>query len=721
MTDYIREYDINELLDLYRKYDSNEDHIALIVKAYNYASDAIGPDKRRITGEKYISHAIRVGIILTDLYSDYISLAATLLHEMIIEEKKDIIEIEQEFGSDVALLVEGITKISHLNFSASTESMIQSQRKIFVGLAKDVRVIIIKLADRLDNMRTLSCMPEAIQKQKAKETLEILTPIAHRLGLNKIKGELEDLSLKYGKREAYDDVVAKLAKSEEERNKAVLKMKEELIEILENAHLKYEIKGRSKSIYSIYKKLDKGRMFKDIYDLLALRILIENEQDCYFVLGLIHAKYKHFPNRFKDYIAMPKNNMYQSLHTTIFGHDNNVFEIQIRTYEMNELAERGIASHWSYKEKGKNNKVLKSMEQKLELFRSVIESNEETTDPNELLDTVKNEILNEYIYVYTPNGDVIELPNGSTPVDFAYRVHSKIGEAIIGAIVNDNIVPLSYQLESGDIVKINTTKKPTGPKVEWLSFVKTSQAKDKIKAYFTRCEKETYINKGSLLLEKELRKKKLEFSILNDNAKMTELLESLKLKDLTELHHAIGSNRITAGFVINFLTEENDSKDDLLLKRVMNAETKEVIIKNDIIVEGIDEIKATLAKCCMPIYGDDITGYITKGEGISVHRTDCHNVYESERLIDVKWNLMKGKKYKASLIIEADKTDNGLINIINKASTNDISIESVNTNDKGDYISYDLIVLTFNVSDLEKYISSVTSLPFIIRVERSVK
>ncbi|MDD4036431.1 MAG: RelA/SpoT family protein [Bacilli bacterium] len=719
MNKTIKELDLKELLELYQVYDSDKEHHKFIEKAYDYAKQN-HKNKLHFDNEPLINHLLRVAIILTTLECDHISMAATLLHELINEDQKTYDELESLFGVDVAILVDGVSKISRLNFGASTESMIQSQRKIFVGLAKDPRVIIIKVADRLDNMRHLDYLPIGEQKQKAKETLEILIPIAHRLGLNTIKSELEDLSLKYSKREAYDDVMNKLNKTKDERDKAVNQMKNELIEILEANHLNYQIKGRSKSIFSIFKKLDKGRPFSDIYDLLALRILIEKESDCYLLIGLIHSKYKYIPSRFKDFIAMPKNNMYQSIHTTIWGHDGNMFEIQIRTYEMDEIAERGIASHWSYKEQGKSNKVLHTMEQKLEVFRSIIETNEENINPNELLEAFKEE-LTEDIYVYTPNGDVVELPKGSTPVDFAFKVHTQVGEAMIGAIVNNNIVPLSYELESGDIIKINTTKNSNGPKLEWLNYAKTSQAKNKIKAFFAKNEKENCITKGELSLQKELRRKKIEFSVLNDNNIMAPVFKELKTKDLEDLYHAIGSNRITSGIVINTISGDSESKDDLIIKKVMNAKGKEIVLKNDIVVEGIDDIKVTLSKCCMPIKGDAIVGYITKGEGISVHRANCPNIAHNDRIIDVSWNPKTTKKYKTVLLIEANKTDNGLINIINRAAIQDINIDSVNTTDKINTITYELTVLTFNANNLDKYIANIYSLPFVDKVERIIK
>ena len=477
---------IDELIDKFKKYNNNEKDIELIRKAYYYAEKKHFGQKR-ISGDDYILHPLNVALILTEISADAPCMAAALLHDTIEDSDATKEEIESLFGSEVALLVDGVTKINKINFSSDSEASAAYQRKILVGLSEDVRVIIIKLADRLHNMRTLDVMSEEKQKKKAKETLEILTPVAHRLGIYKIKSELEDLSLRYLKPDAYFDIVEKLNQKKVERDAAVSKMMDEVSNLLKEHNIPHEIKGRSKSIYSIYNKLSKGRPFSDIYDILALRVFVDTEQECYIALGLIHSKYKPVPKRFKDYIAMPKTNLYQSLHTTVFGIDGELFEIQIRNYEMDKIAEYGIASHWSYKEH-KNGAVASKdvMEQKLQIFRNIIELNEDSSTPEEFVSSVKKDILsNDVIYVYTPKGDVVELPDGSTPVDFAYKVHSEVGDRMIGAIVNDNIVPLDYKLNNGDIIKINTNK-ASSPSKDWLSFVVTTGAKNKIRAYFSK-------------------------------------------------------------------------------------------------------------------------------------------------------------------------------------------------------------------------------------------
>ena len=541
---------IDNLLDKVKEYDDNKKHLDMIRKAYEYANSK-HVHQKRITGDDYIQHPLNVALILTNINSDYKAICAALLHDTIEDSDGTYEEISKLFDKEVANLVECVTKINRISFTSESEQMAANQRKILVGLAEDVRVIIIKLADRLHNMRTLYVMPLEKQKKKAKETLEILTPVAHRLGIYKIKSELEDLSLRYSKPEAYYDIVEKLNLKKTERDKAVGEMLSEVSKLLDEHNIKHEIKGRSKSIYSIYTKMNKGKRFDDIYDILALRILVDTKQECYLALGLIHSKYKPVPKRFKDYIAMPKTNLYQSLHTTVFGVYGQLFEIQIRTYEMDQIAEYGIASHFAYKEnKAVNTKD--AMEQKLQIFRSIIELNEDTKTPEEFITSIKKDILTtSSIYVYTPKVDVIEMPEGATPVDFAYKVHSEVGDTMTGAVVNDKIVPLNYVLKTGDIIKINTNKN-SKPSKDWLNFVITSQAKNKIKSYYSKLEKDENLAKGLEILEKEFRKKNMPINeTLNKN--LPEILEELKLKDLDELYIALGSGKVTITAVIKII------------------------------------------------------------------------------------------------------------------------------------------------------------------------
>ena len=481
---------IEDILDKARAYIEDEEQINIINKAYLFAKEKHSGQYRK-SGEEYILHPMSVAMILTTVYADYETIAAGLLHDVLEDCDCTDLEMKEEFGGTITKLVQGVTKLSKINFSTENEYLIDYYKKIIVGMSEDVRVIIIKLADRLHNMRTLWALSDEKQKQKAHEALDIFAPIAHHLGIHKIKSELEDLSLRYLKPDVFYDIAEKLNKTKIERDRIVYDMQEDLSNLLNEHHIPHEMKGRSKSIYSIYNKLDKGKKFSDIYDLLALRIIVNTEQECYLALGLIHSKFRPLPRRFKDYVAMPKPNMYQSLHTTVFGVDGYLFEVQIRTHEMDEVAENGIAAHWAYKEnKGSKNSanLTNTTEQKLQFFKSIIDLSHDKMTSEEFVNSVKDEVLNNNIYCFTPKGDVIELPKGATPLDFAYKIHTKVGESTVGAIVNNNIVPLDYELQNNDIVKINTNKSST-PSKEWLNMVKCSATKNKIKAFFTKNDK----------------------------------------------------------------------------------------------------------------------------------------------------------------------------------------------------------------------------------------
>lgn len=719
MNDEYRNITIEDLIEKVKTYNTNEKDIDLINRAFDYAYKKHFGQKR-ISGDDYITHPLNVAMILTDINADAPCLTAALLHDTIEDSDSTKEEVTKLFGADVALLVDGVTKINRLHFSNAGEQMAANQRKILVGLSEDVRVIIIKLADRLHNMRTLYVMPEERQKKKARETLEILTPVADRLGINKIKSELEDLSLRYLKPDVYFDIVEKLNAKKTEMDEDVNDMLKEVSSLLNEHNIKHEIFGRSKSIYSIYKKLDKGKKFNDIYDILALRVLVDTEQECYLALGLIHSKYKPVPNRFKDYIAMPKTNLYQSLHTTVFGVDGKLFEIQLRTYEMHKIAEYGIASHWSYKAYGSVKTVKDSMEAKLQIFRSIMELNEESDTPEEFISSIKQDVLNnDSIYVYTPKGDVLELPAGATPVDFAYKVHSEVGNTLVGAIVNENIVPLDYQLKTGDIIKVNTNKSSKGPNKAWLNFVITSQAKNKIKSFYSKLDKDENLNKGQEILVSELRKNNLPIHDSLTGEKLDIILEELNLKTLNELYMLIGTSKVTPQSVVKILTKEEESVD--ITSKINESNNKPVINKNDILVEGLDDIKVNLSGCCKPIPGDKIIGYITKGSGITVHRSICQNVMDlDDRLVSVKWNNELSKKYFTDLIIHTNTSDN-LLDIITKASFNHITIDSISTINKSEYKVYRLTILVENTEKLNKFMTDLSNLSFTLKVERLLK
>lgn len=712
-------YTLDDLLEKVKVYIKSDEDIELIKKAYLFASKAHA-GQLRLTGDDYMLHPLNVALILTEIYADAQTLSAALLHDVINFANVTIEEIEKEFGPEMKALVDGISRINKLSLSADNEALVSYHKKILVGLSGDVRIIILKIADRLHNMRTLWAIPENKRKEKAKETLEILVPIAHRLGINHIKSELEDLSLKYWKPDVYNDILEKLSESRAELDKSVDKMMESVSKILDENNIPHEMKGRSKSVYSIYNKLQKGKTFNEIYDILALRYFVNTVSDCYLALGAIHAKYKPMPKRFKDYIARPKANGYQSLHTTVFGVDGKLFEIQIRTYEMDKVAEYGVASHWSYKEHGINK--VNDMELKLKSFRTVIELNEQQVEGEEFVNTVKNEVFNPTnIYVYTPKGDVFELPIGSTPIDFAYRVHTSVGHQMIGAIVNGNIVPLDYKLKDGDIVKINTNKNSKGPSQEWINICFTTSAKNKIKAFFSKIDKEKTTSDGKDMLIKTIRRKKLSINDIMDDKKIKIALDDLGLNSENELYYEIGIGKYNPTSVIKtILGEKEDEK--RALEKVLKYSSKTMEASGDIIVDGMDDLKVSFGGCCTPVKGDDVVGYISKGNGITIHRRNCHNICNlNERIINVHWNDNASKKYVTNVIIYTEKKDNLLLDIISKTTSMNVGVKSVNTISNTDYNAYDLDILVDDKETLDRYMNVIGQLPFVTSIERGNK
>ena len=682
------------------------EELNLVNEAYNLA-------KERSKSEHYL----RVSSIVSELNADSTMIIAALLHDAYAKEDITYDEINEKFGSNIANLVANLIKLRSIKLNDYNESSSVYLRKVLVGISDDVRVIIIKLADRLDEMQTKEYSEEE-KKQIANETMNVLIPIAHRLGINSIKSKLEDLCLRYTKPDVYDEILEKLSGTRKELSVSLEDMQNELIEILTEHGINFHIKSRVKSVYSIYNKLSTGKKWSDIYDILALRIILDTPEDCYLVVGLIHAKYRPIPKRFKDYIAMPKENMYQSLHTSVFGVDGHIFEIQLRTKEMDEIAEHGIASHWSYKEHS-DGSVKNLMEQKLEIFRNTIDL--ATSDAsNELFEqNMEMELLSKQGYVFTPKGDVMELPLGSTPVDFAYRIHSDIGDHMVGAIVNDNIVPLDYELNDNDIIKVNTNANAK-PNIDWLKFVKTSQAKNKIKAYFSKQDRERYIEEGKSLIEKELRKQKLPLTTLNEEENVNKLFKTLKINNMDDLYLSLGALRYTPTYIINLITEEKQSMNDLMLERVNNNLEIKENYKNDIIVDGVDNIKVSVAKCCNPVPGDEIIGYITKGEGIIVHKKSCPNIKNIDtRLIDVDWNSSNSDKlFIARLRVMTDTTNNHILDIVTKASTRGITISSINEiNDKYG-LAYEITVKVKNKDDLLLLVDDLRILPFVKEVIR---
>ena len=690
---------------------SKRDDFETIKRAYEYAFNE-HKGMKRLTGDDFITHPLEVTKILMKLNVDDTTIIASLLHEVINNGSKTYEDLVEDFGEDIAKIVLSVSKINKLELPDNNESSVIYLRKILVGLAEDVRVLYIKLADRLHNMRTNWAINPQKQKQKAEETMSVLVPIAHRLGINSIKSELENLSLYYLKPDVYNDILEKLNETVDELNDCLEEMKESLIELLTDAGIKFEIKGRVKSVYSIYNKLSNGKEWNKIYDILALRIFVNEESECYQVIGLIHSRFRPMPKRFKDYIASPKENMYQSLHTTVYGVEGHVFEVQVRTYEMDEIAEKGIASHWSYKEKGAK-KIQNVMEQKLEMFRNVIEASHNDTDAD-FENIVNSDIFSDLIYTYTPKGDVVELPIGSTPIDFAYRIHSHVGDTTVGAIVNDQIVPLSYELKNDDVVNIKTNNN-SSPNKDWLSFVKTSQAKNKIKAYFSKQDKEEYIQKGKSILEAELRKRKLSFNDVLNNETINKIVKDLKMKDLDEIYLSIGSLRFTASYIINLTKEDKHEVDDALFERKVN--TPKINYKSDILVEGIPDIMVNIAKCCMPIKGDEIVGYITKGQGISVHKKGCSNVPNNDRVVSVSWNMDASNYYFTNIYVSVAAGFDLLVNIITEVGKMGCIVRSCNTKEFDNKTVYELNVRIKDKEELDNVMKNIRKIHNVIDVK----
>lgn len=706
-------YKIEDIILKCRQNEFTAEELSNISLAHKIVTEEFSSNSEVYSTES-ITHFTNVAGILANLNADSTTVIAGLLHGMTSEKQLEI--VSKNFGEDYESIIKNLEKISHLKTSEFDKTTSNNLKKLLVGLAEDARVLIIKIADRLDVMRNAYILPPEEQKQKAIGTMEVYVPIIHRLGINSVKSELENLCLKYTKPDMYKEIEDKLNGTTEELNASLNEMKENISDILTEHGINFEIKARVKSIYSIYHKLTTGHKWNEIYDILAMRLIVPTEEDCYLAIGLIHAKYRPVPKRFKDYIAMPKENMYQSLHTSVFGSNDNIYEIQVRTPEMDEIAEHGIASHWSYKEHGKN--IQNLMEQKLEIFRNTIKmasyENDEGFQKN-----INDEIFNTQIYVFTPKGDVMELPSGSTPIDFAYRIHSGVGDKTVGAIVNDQIVPLNYKLEDGDIIKINTLNSAK-PNKEWLNFVKTTQAKNKIKAYFSKKDRENYIELGKDLLEKEIRKQKLSISEVLKEENINKLTTDLKLKDYDELLLSIGSLRYTPAYIIDLIYEDKKQIEDIMLERVnRKVINKKTNYKDDIIVAGEGNILVSLAHCCNPVPGDEIIGFVTKGEGVSVHKKTCPNISDkTERLIDVAWNNKEESLFNANLTIKTNSMQNHILEIVTAASVKNVSINSIKEYENKEMLDYQVSVRVSNKDKLEQFIDEILKLNFVMEVTK---
>ena len=650
------------ILDRVREYDAGAD-FDLIAKAYNYAVFAHG-DQKRISGEPYIIHPVAVALILTEIEMDSASICAALLHDVIEDTHYTYQDLAEEFGEEIAMLVDGVTKLSRIDFKSREEAQAENLRKMFIAMAKDIRVVLIKLADRLHNMRTLNFQPEPKQKEIARETMEIFAPLAHRLGVFKFKWQLEDLAFLYLEPELYYEIAQRLKTKRKEREEYVNDLEQEIRAGLEQIGIEGDIAGRPKNIYSIYKKMIKqNKSMDEIYDKIAIRVVVDTIPECYGVLGIIHTIWKPLPGRFKDYIATPKPNMYQSLHTTLIGQGGEPFEVQIRTWEMHVTAESGIAAHWAYKEAGQAKDRDKKFEEKLSWLRRILEWQQDVNDNSEFMESLKTDLFDDTVFIFTPKGAVIELPKGSCPVDFAYRVHTEVGHKCTGARVNGRIVPLDYQLSNGDIVEIITSKNSNGPTRGWLNFVKTSSARSRIKAWFKRGQRQENIIKGHEMLENELKKRHLDPKELLKESKLGDTLERFSLNSADDLYSAVGDGSLTVNQVANKIKDvyfSNTPVDEIVN---LPAETRSVpaMETRSLRIRGVDDVVIRLARCCNPLPGDDVLGYITRGRGVSVHRQDCPNLQnylrnESERIMEVEWAAERGN-YLVEMEIDAVDRD----------------------------------------------------------------
>ena len=728
-----------ELINSVLKYHPSTD-ISMIEKAYKVASEAHEGQKRK-SGEPYIIHPLCVAIILADLELDKETIVAGLLHDAVEDTWMTYEEVEKEFGSEVALLVDGVTKLGQLSYSADkVEVQAENLRKMFLAMAKDIRVILIKLADRLHNMRTLQYMRPEKQQEKARETMDIYAPIAMRLGISKIKVELDDLSLKYLKPDVYYDLVHKVALRKSEREQFVGAIVKEVKKHMDDANIKAQVDGRVKHFFSIYKKMvNQDKTIDQIYDLFAVRILVDTVKDCYAALGVIHEMYKPIPGRFKDYIAMPKPNMYQSLHTTLIGPNGQPFEIQIRTYEMHRTAEYGIAAHWKYKESSDGKApVGKSEEEKLNWLRQILEWQRDMSDNKEFMSLLKNDLdlFADSVYCFTPQGDVKTLPSGSTPVDFAYSVHSAVGNKMVGARVNGKLVPIEYEIKNGDRIEIITSQNSQGPSRDWLKLVKSTQAKNKINQWFKKELKEDNILKGKEMLAQYARAKGFKIANYTKTQYLEAVLRKYGFRDWDSVLAAIGHGGLKEGQVFNKLVEayDKENKKNLTDEQVLEAasETQEKLhiakSKSGIVVKGIHDVAVRFSKCCNPIPGDEIVGFVTRGRGITIHRTDCVNVLnmsetDRTRLIEAEWqqpDTKEKEKYMAEIQVYANNRTGLLVDLSKTFTERKIDLRSINSRtSKQEKATISMSFEIGSKEELRSLIEKIRQVESVIDVERT--
>lgn len=688
---------VQELIDKVKSYNPSADE-QLICRAYEFAQKAHAGQMRE-SGEPFFEHPREVAMILAELEMDTVTVCAGLLHDVVEDTEVTAGQVAREFGDEIALLVEGVTKLTNMPFQTRQEHQVQNLRKMFLAMAEDLRVVLIKLADRLHNMRTLRHLSPERQKRLAEETLEIYTPLAHRLGIWSLKWEMEDLALRYLDPEAYYQLRHLVAKQRQVRETEIAQVIAQLQEKLAEVNIKAHITGRPKHFYSIYQKMhNQGKKFEEIYDLLAVRVIVDTVKDCYGVLGIVHTLWKPVPGRFKDYIAMPKSNMYQSLHTTVIGPKGDPFEVQIRTWEMHRIAEKGIAAHWLYKEGYP--KRSQEFEEKVAWLRQVMEWLREMKEPEEFMATLKIDLFEDEVFVFTPKGDVKNLAAGSTPVDFAFSVHSDIGLRCVGAKVNGRIVPLDYELKNGDIVEILTAKNAS-PSQDWLGFVKTSKARSKIRAFLREQHQEESVAKGRAMLEREARKAGVELSEVLQPEALVTAAHRYGYAESDDLLAAIGFGKILPRQVLHKIIGEEEPTDRKGGLQVTQPAQKR---RGDrgVSVKGVDNLLVRMSKCCSPVPGDEIVGYITRGRGVSIHRKDCPNLQSlpPERAIEVEWSVDDSQDYPVDIEIEAIDRTNLLANIVSTVNDAKAGIGAVNARTTKDRLAN--ISLTVNISDLNK-------------------
>ncbi len=723
-----------ELISCVKKYHPSAD-ITLIERAYDLAYNA-HKDQKRKSGEPYIIHPLSVAIILADLEMDKETIAAGLLHDVVEDTSFTKEEIEEWFGEDVALLVDGVTKLSQLSYDQDKlEIQAESLRKMFLAMAKDIRVILIKLADRLHNMRTLKFMRPEKQKEKARETMDIYAPIAQRLGISKIKIELDDLSLKYLEPDVYYDLVDKIQIRKSVREEYIQELVDEVGGYIKEAGIEAEIDGRVKHFFSIYKKMrNQDKTLEQIYDLFAIRIIVDNVKDCYASLGVIHEMYKPIPGRFKDYIAMPKPNRYQSLHTTLIGKNGTPFEIQIRTYEMHRVAEYGVAAHWKYKE-GTTGTAQGQEEEKMSWLRQILEWQKDMSDNKEFMSLLKSDLdlFSDTVFCFTPTGDVKNLPNGSTPIDFAYAIHSAVGNRMVGAKVNGKLVPIDYVVQNGDRIEVLTSQNSKGPSRDWLKVVKSSQAKSKINQWFKTELKEENVARGKELLEVYCKNKAIDPLILSKTELKNKVMKKYGFKDWDSLLASLGHGGLKEGQVVNKMIDiqkqENarNITDADILDNIANMDSnRQFKSKNGIVVRGIHDVAVRFSKCCSPVPGDEIVGYVTRGRGVSIHRTDCINMinlsdFEKARLIDAEWQGdMSGGHYAAEINIYGNNRRGLLVDITRILTERNVDIISVHTRAGKNGVA--TIALAFDVNgreELDNVIGKLRQIESVIDIERT--